>query len=135
MLDKEKVYYFASPYSHIKASIVNARYKEQQRLVAHLIKEFGLNIINPIEMCHNMQKRYDLPSGYDFWMIRDRKLISISNAVIVALMPGWKESKGVTDEIAYAMSLGRAIYYLDPNDLTISDAVPLFSSLSKLKGV
>lgn len=135
MLDKEKVYYFASPYSHIKASIVNARYKEQQRLVAHLIKEFGSLIINPIEMCHNIAKNYDLPSGYDFWMTRDRKLISISNAVIVALMPGWEISKGVNDEIQYALSLGRPVYYLDPVTLYITDAVPPFSSLSKLKGV
>lgn len=121
MLNKDKVYYFASPYSSKDQAIVEARYLEQQRLVAHLIKEHELLIINPIEMCHNIGKNYGLPQGYDFWMKRDRKLISISDAVIVALMPGWKESKGVTDEIAYAKSLRHRVFYIDPESMLISE--------------
>ncbi len=121
MLDIDNVYYFASPYSHEYPNVVQARYKEQQRLVAHLIKEYGLLVINPIEMCHNLGLKYKLPQGYEYWMKRDRKLISISDAVIVALMPGWDISKGVTDEIAYAKSLGHRVFYIDPVSMLISE--------------
>lgn len=119
-LNKDKVYYFASPYSHKDFNVVESRYLEQQRLVAHLIKAYGALIINPIEMCHNLSQTYELPSGYEFWKTRDRKLISISDAIIVAKMPGWEESIGVTDEIKYARFLQKEVFYIDPETLQLS---------------
>jgi hypothetical protein len=119
ILTPDKVYYFASPYSHKSSKVITARYKEQQRLVAHLTKELGLTIINPIEMCHNMSRKYKLPSGYEFWQKRDRKFISISDGIIVAKMPGFQDSVGVRDEMNYAHSLKKYIYILEPDTLKI----------------
>ena len=120
ILNPDKVYYFASPYSSKDPVIQNQRYLEQQRLVAHLIKDHELSIINPIEMCHEMSKRYGLPSGYEFWQKRDKKLISISDGIVVALMPGWDVSVGVSNEIAYAISISKEVWYLDPHSLKVS---------------
>jgi predicted Rossmann-fold nucleotide-binding protein len=122
-LNKDRVYYFASPYSSPDPEVIEQRYIEQGRLVGHLISTQGLLIINPIEMCHNLAKRFKLPSGYEFWKNRDRKLVSLSDAVIVAMMPGWDKSIGVTDEISYALKLKKQVYYLDPDTLSITATI------------
>lgn len=119
MLNKDKVYYLASPYSHKSRRIVTARYKEQQRLLAHLTKDLELMVIAPIEMCHNVAKTYGLPGGYAYWKKRDRTFIERSDGIIVCTMDGWDVSIGVTDEILYAKSLHKEVYYLDPQTLEI----------------
>jgi hypothetical protein len=122
-LSKNKVYYFASPYSSPDPEVIESRYAEQGRLVAHLIKEHGLLIVNPIEMCHNLSKRYGLPGGYEYWKSRDRKLISLSDGIIVAQMDGWEESIGVTDEIRYANLLGKPVFTIDPQTMHIGNSI------------
>jgi hypothetical protein len=108
-----KLYYLASPYSSKDPMVVEDRYLQQQRIAAELIKQ-GYMLITPIEMCHNLAQNYDLPRGYEYWKERDRLLVSKCDGVIVCIMDGWKESIGVTDEIAYARSLGREVlYYLN----------------------
>jgi nucleoside 2-deoxyribosyltransferase len=114
-LDNDLDYYWASPYSHPDKAVMEARYQEASDLAVEFIKE-GFFLIEPIAMCHHKDQ---LPKGYEYWKTRDRRFIKKSDAVIVCLMDGWKESVGVTDEIAYAKELGKPVYGLDPKTLNI----------------
>lgn len=119
-LNQDKVYYLASPYSHVERRVVDFRYKEQQRLHSALISKYKATILAPIEQCHNLTRNFDLPSGYEFWKKRDRKFIDMSDGIVICLMEGWKESVGVSDELAYAKAKGKEVYFLDPESLKLS---------------
>lgn len=117
---KGKVYYLASPYSHADKDVMHDRAVEVDRIAEELIV-LGYNLIEPITMCHYKSLRNDrLPSGYEYWQTRDREFVSRSDGVIVSLIPGWDESVGVADEVAYAKSLGLPIYYINPKTLEIT---------------
>ncbi len=118
-LDSDKVYYLASPYSSLFPELVLERYQEQGRLCVYLLTELGLCVINPIEMCHHLSQRFKLPSGYEYWKKRDRRLIDCCDATIVCMMNGWENSIGVNDEIAYTLGSGKIVYYLHPDTLEI----------------
>ena len=89
------------------------RYEAVVHAAAMMFKS-DFMLIEPIASCHEKSLRYDLPGGYKFWQKRDRKYISLTSGIIVLTLPGWKESEGVTDEIAYAKTLGMPVYYLNP---------------------
>jgi len=120
ILDVDKVYYLASPYSHPLEDLMNARYEAVNEAGASLCQR-GFILIEPIAMCHTKSLKYNIPTGYEYWKTRDRKFISISGGIIVLMLPGWKESIGVSDEVAYAKELGLDIIYI-PAPSILSDA-------------
>ena len=112
-LDKELAYYLASPYSHKDHSVMEERYLAIDNFAAEMFKQGFYKVHEPIASCHHKSKRHQLPSGYTFWQKRDRWLIDKSDAVLVLMIDGWKESVGVTDEIWYAKSLHKPVYGYD----------------------
>ncbi len=114
LIDKTKVWYLASPYSSTDPEMVHKRYKAVNKAGAILCKE-GFILIEPIAMCHHKSLEFDLPQGYEYWKTRDRKFVSMSDGILVLQLPGWIESTGVTDEVAYAQSLGKPVMYLTAN--------------------
>jgi nucleoside 2-deoxyribosyltransferase len=109
----KKVYYLASPYSHPQKKVMQERYIEQGRIASILIRK-GYHLVTPIEMCHNISKRYIFPTGYRFWERRDRALIQHCDGIIICLMPGWEDSIGVTDELRYSRKLKKSVRFFDP---------------------
>lgn len=115
-----KLYYFASPYSHSNKLVEIIRYEITIACAAALTKK-GLRLLEPIAMCHEQSQRHSLPSGYDFWQERDRGFIDRCDEVLVLQLPGWRESKGVTDEIQYAKKQGKLITYTTPDEVLGTD--------------
>ena len=112
-MDKNKLYYLASPYSHDNTFIKQFRY-EAVIYTGSMLTKMGHTLIEPIAMCHEQSLRHELPGGYAFWKARDRNFISISDGIIVLTLPGWDDSVGVLDEIEWAKELGIEVHYLDP---------------------
>lgn len=108
----KKLYYLVSPYSHKQKKVIKQRY-EQVLYIAHKLICQGYHLIEPIAMCHEKSKRFQLPTGYEFWKERDRLLISRCDGLIVCLMDGLDQSVGCTDELQYARQLGIEILYCD----------------------
>lgn len=75
---------------------------------------------SPILHCHQMSKEYDLPKTYSFWQSIDRNAIDHCQEVYVLMMDdgwgNWTLSQGITDEIAYAESIGKKVTYLKCED-------------------
>jgi hypothetical protein len=118
------VYYLASPYSSKNEYVKEHRYLTICAISAALTN-MGYLLIEPIGASHPIARMFKLPTGYEFWKTRDRALIERSNGVIVAMMDGWEQSVGVTDEIEFATSIGKPVYYLNPEDVleTVQAAV------------
>ena len=117
LLEKDKVYYLASPYSHNTSEIKNLRY-EAVDLVGAKLYEAGITIIEPIASCHHKSIKFDMPTGYEYWKKRDRTFVQMcTGGIIVLCLPGWMESVGVSDEVHYAKTLGYDVFYLTLADL------------------
>lgn len=112
MLDNTKVYYLASPYSHVDPTIREKRFNEVNELAVHLNKVFGIVVYEPI-ICGHVKVKYDMPTNFEFWQNQNEKFIRITDAVIVYKMDGWETSRGVQSEIAYAKSLNKPVYYIE----------------------
>lgn len=87
------------------------RYQMVMKKTAELLKD-GLYVFSPIVHCHPMSNTYGMPKEFDFWMELDTHYISRCDELWVYMMEGWKESKGVTKEIAFAKCNGIPIKYI-----------------------
>lgn len=110
---KAGLYYLAGPYTHENDGIVAHRRLDHLQAEYWLMAQ-GIDVIAPINSSGSLEQIWNLPIQYSFWQRRDRKSIRYSDGVIVIMMPGWKESKGVTDEIYYAGLKKKPVYYLKP---------------------
>ena len=115
IIDKGKLYYLASPFSHANPFVQTVRYEMINYIAARLTEE-GYMLIEPIGSCFDKSTKYKMPGGYEYWKHRDRTLIEHSDGIIVAQMEGWSYSVGVGDEIDHAVKLGLSVYLLDVNE-------------------
>ena len=108
--------YLASPYSHLDRTVEAIRFGEVCRIAGVLMAR-GLIVFSPIAHNRPIAERCDLPRGWDYWKHFDEEFIDASEKVIVAMMPGWEQSKGIAGEIRIAKEKGIPVEYLDPNKL------------------
>ena len=80
----------------------------------------GYSPYSPIIHCHDMSFKYDLPKDYDFWQNIDRNAIEHCSEVYVLKMEdafgNWRDSKGISDEVSFAESIGKKITYFECED-------------------
>ena len=105
--------YLASPYSDPNPQVRQMRFVYVCEAAAALMAR-GHHIFSPIAHTHPIKTAGDLGGGWDDWSRYDKWFIRHCEDLWVLCLPGWKDSKGVTAEIAFAKSLGRIARYLDP---------------------
>jgi hypothetical protein len=105
--------YLAIPYSDKDKEVMEFRAAVSDYIFAELANE-GRVIYAPISSCHNISKKYDLPTTFEFWKKMCFEFLSSSYKLIVVRLPGWKSSVGVIAELELAKQLGLEIEYLDP---------------------
>ncbi len=104
--------YVVNPYSpqedHPTVDILEVRYLQVMRFVANNFGSGGKRewLYSPILHCHEMAKRFDLPTSFDFWQDYDRHMLHLSEELWILMMPGWKTSTGVRAEAGY---MGRTL--------------------------
>lgn len=103
--------YLASPYSHENDDTQRTRYEQVMHAV-YLLMRAGYAIISPIVHCRPLTLRFDLPHHAAFWREYNSKLIRCAEELWVLRLDGWKESVGVTWEIALAKELKKPITYV-----------------------
>lgn len=128
-LNKDFVYYVASPYSALdpkteedRIRIQRERYNEVTKVIAKLTKDHELVLLGPITHSHNLKLfEADLGTSWQFWKRYDTKFLErCVDAVIVVMMHDWDLSIGVDAEIVIAEKLGLPIYYLNPNTMELN---------------
>lgn len=70
-------------------------------------------VFSPIAHGHPIAQFYGLPTDWEYWAKFAKEYIQRSDELVVAMIPGWKESTGVTAEIAIANELGIPVSYLE----------------------
>lgn len=108
--------YLASVYSlNADADLMQKRFEFVRDFVAANIHDEPL--FSPILYTHDLAKIHRLPKKYDFWQARDRHFIECCSEVWVLTMPGWKDSIGVTDEINYALEIGKQVKLIPVSEI------------------
>lgn len=98
--------YLASVYSlNADKELMQKRFEYVEKYVATSEE----HLYSPIVYSHAFGLKYELPKEYKFWKQRDRNSLQRCDALYVLMMPGWEDSIGVTDEIAYAKSINKPI--------------------------
>ena len=59
--------------------------------------------------------RFDLPIEWDYWERIDREHLRHCDEVVVLMLDGWRESRGVQAEIDLAIEIDLPIRYLPPS--------------------
>lgn len=105
--------YLACPYSHPDRNVRNARFMAANAMTAVLANK-GLSVFSPISMSHPIAEQCGLPGDWKFWEKFDTDFLSCCTKIFVLMIDGWKESIGVTAEIAIATRLGLEVEYVEP---------------------
>lgn len=103
--------YLASPYTSDDPQVREQRYKAARNCAAWLLTN-KLWVFSPIVHSHDMSLACNLPyeaEKYEFWKEYDRTMLRSARDMLILAIDGWMESIGVTDELAYATSIGKTI--------------------------
>lgn len=107
----DKLYYLASPYSHVDKKVMEERY-EQVMEAGVLLSKQGFLLFEPITTSHVKAQRYELPTNFEWWQRHNHAVIDrCDGGIIVLMIDGWDKSKGVQDEINYAAQKDKPIIY------------------------
>ncbi len=107
--------YIASPYSHPDPKVREERYQSVLDFVAHIAMRPTMDTpYSPIVHWHHVALGHNLPGDFEFWKRIDHDMIARANSVIVYMIDGWQESKGVKAEIEYAHRRGIRVMYQKP---------------------
>jgi Domain of unknown function (DUF1937) len=102
--------YLAVPYSHPNPQIRVHRFEIANRIAGNLMKS-GEIVYSPISHTHPIAVCCNLPYEFDYWEKVDTAFLGRSKKLIVVMLDGWKESKGIEKEIAIARRLKINISY------------------------
>jgi hypothetical protein len=120
---KRELFYLASPYSHPDYEVREQRYRAAREITAALL-ERGWLVHSPIVATHALVA-YGLGSEFYAWQSLDMRLLDCCDGLLVATIPGWQESVGVTAEIEYMRRRGKPVLYVVPEKKEGEKLLPL----------
>ena len=107
-LDDERpaMLYLATSYSHPDPAKRAARANLASECAAWLMHK-GWSVASPLSMGHAIWTAYpNLETGFEFWREPCLRMLEMSDALVVLLLDGVRESVGVAAEIDHARKLG-----------------------------
>jgi nucleoside 2-deoxyribosyltransferase len=107
--------YLASPYSHDDPQVMEGRFTAVCQVAAQIMAE-GIHVYSPIAHTHPIAMVGDLPKHWEYWAEYDRVMIAACDQLWVAMIDGWKDSRGVAAEIEIARCMGKPVDYLTVED-------------------
>lgn len=107
--------YLASPYSHKSKRVMMERFIAACDAAASLMAS-GLTVFSPIAHSHPLADfmAEELRTDFEFWMGQDIPILSVAREMVVLTLDGWRESRGVTRELAIARAHGKPVRFYHP---------------------
>ena len=108
----EKLVYISCPFGHSNDYIVQNRVNISNSYYAHLLKN-NINAISPLTV-GNVLRTYIPEHQWDskFWMPIDLHLLEKCDEMHVMCLAGWRNSKGVKEEIEFCERVGIPVKYI-----------------------
>lgn len=118
------IYYLATPYTDFDQGHEQA-FIAACRAAAVLMKQ-GMFVYSPIAHSHPIAVHGGLdPIDHKFWLNQDKAMLEDCVALLVVMMPGWRESRGIRAEIEYAEEMEKPICFLSWPMLTVRENVQI----------
>ncbi len=115
-------YYLATPYSKYHKG-TEAAFQDACRLAAELIRR-GVHFFAPIAHTHPIAKYgYLEERDLNIWLKFDEHMMARCDALLVAHMEGWAESRGIAYETDYFIKADKPIWDLYPETMEMSERV------------
>lgn len=106
-----RMIYLASPHSHTDERVRETRYHQACRASAELF-ERGHYVYCPIAHTH-LTAQYMLDAlKWERWAAYDEMMLGLCSTLVVLTLAGWRESRGVTAEIAMATKMNMPVLYM-----------------------
>ena len=119
MSDHRSLAYLATPYSKYPGGLDKA-FVDAARLAGLLLKT-GVIVYSPIAHTHPIAVHSALdPLDHDIWLPFDEAMMARCSCLIVAMMDGWRDSRGIAHEIEVFKKAEKPIFHLDPKSLSMS---------------
>jgi len=87
--------YVASPYSGNEEE----NYQKICHVCVDIITSTPFAVFSPIVHWHKIAQAYTLATDAEYWWHLNREYLHKADVLMVVQMKGWRESKGVTQEI------------------------------------
>ena len=107
-----KLIYIASPYNHEDDSVRIENYKKVSSLAAYLVS-MGDVALSPITYGHTLLEFCEMPYDWQFWSNFCISFLSKCDELLVYKMDGWDKSRGVKEEIEYAIDNNIPVKYIE----------------------
>lgn len=110
------IIYLACPYSHPSMDVRIARFEVSAKAAAHLIHK-GKFVYSPITMTHPIDVAMveeGETMGSDYWCDFDEAFMSVCSEMIILVIPGWEESRGIKREAEFFATAGKPVRYMIP---------------------
>ena len=105
--------YLASPYSHADERVMFSRFEAACQAAAKLMLA-GETVFSPIAHSHPVCVHIaGVQTDFEFWMKQDLPILRCAEKLLVLMLPGWEQSRGVTEEIRVAKTEGIPVEYID----------------------
>lgn len=126
-----RLIYLAGPYKSDDEAVRQKRVEQYAAAVYYFaMSSPNLCLFSPVLHCVSIDNLLKEFHDFSFWAHRDFFMIKKSSAMWVLTIPGWQESYGVAQELEYAESIDREVFYViqDSADWYITDARPTHTS-------
>lgn len=108
------LHYLASPYSSPDATTRHLRFIAACRAAGKLMAQ-GVVVFCPISHSHPISEAMNGGHmDHEAWMAQDLPILAHASRLIVLKLDGWRESRGVTEEIEFARDNGIPVEYMEP---------------------
>ncbi len=105
--------YLASPYSHPEDHIREQNFRHIAMIAARMVAN-GEVVISPIVYGHTLLDFHSMPSDWEFWKNFCCSILYKCDKLVVCMMDGWEDSRGVAEEISIAKDHGIPVEYIKP---------------------
>ena len=112
-MHKLELSYLASPYTHPDTAVREQRFRAVCKKAAELMAR-GSVVFSPIAHSHPIDVEFDKPESGEFWKKQDAPYLEFCTELIVFMLDGWEQSKGLAHEIEVAQQRGIPVIYERP---------------------
>jgi hypothetical protein len=110
------VIYLASPYTHEDEDVMARRHRHVCHAAAQLIKQ-GAVVFSPVAHSHPIALYGNAPGNWAHWEHQCLTMLDRCDVMLVLMLEGWKESKGIHAEALHCLNRCKDIIYSDSASL------------------
>lgn len=107
------IIYLACPYTSPDEAVRNERQALATKVAAYLMQQ-GNVVFSPITHGHAVAAHLpaELTNDGEFWMVQCLPVLERCSVLVILPLPGWEKSKGIAQEVRFALERGMDIAML-----------------------